>query len=825
MVIQLPIDAIRDEVLAAAERAPVVVSSPTGSGKSTQVPRWFARLGRVLVVEPRRVACRSLAVRVAELEGARLGEAVGYTVRDDHRARASTRTTFATPGVVLRMLASSGDNALDSYATIIIDELHERSLDVDLICALLLGRYRGRLLAMSATLDGERVARYLGGAHIHAPGRVFPVVKHYLPGPKGTLLPEARGVEDRVVSAIRAARGDPGDILVFLPGKAEIGATAAALRRASDLDIETLTLHGGLTLAEQSRVFRGGSARRVILSTNVAETSLTIDGVGVVIDSGLVRQTRYFRGRGFLMLVPIASDSADQRAGRAGRTAPGICYRLWSPSARLAEATAPEVYRESLVPLVLAAASCGAAVDALPFLDPPKSHAVEAATEELQALGALDSAAGAAATSTLTERGRRLFGLPLDSHLGRLLVEAETQPPERFGDVVDLVAALSVGRPLFAGRRREADEDGELDHELRSGGSDAVALVRAVRRGDARMHGLNRFVLQEARAASRRLRKAFGLPARASDPEAPDRRSAAAFSEAIARLALAADPRCAHVKRVRKRRVAWSNGGTEIELGSSSVVDPEEVDAIAVLDSRAIGVGRRDTRVIATCALPLRLRAMADAGLGRDRLARVALTGDRSVVAVIDRVYARRVLATREDVPVGALAREGIRDLFVRGTLFRGAAGPALGRLAAARLYLRLVANRLEASDPEWECHPEWSGVGPHVPEDGEWVLRRLEVLGVESGDDATLLDPADLTPPPLPDSVRVLLDRSYPQEVSLGDATYKVEYDLSGRRVALHQTRGDRKEPPALSYLPRFTGFGIEVVARGKRRVLRRAP
>ena len=778
----LPIEAVRDPVMAALEAGPVVVSSPTGSGKSTQVPRWCAKLGRVLVVEPRRVACRSLAVRVAQLEGARLGGRVGYSVRDDHRCAAGTQVVFATPGIVLRMLGGDG---LDGFDTVIMDEFHERGLDTDLILALLRKRFAGRLLVMSATIEGERLAASLGGRHIHAEGRTFGVDKRHLP--KGTLLPAVKGLESRVLAAVRAAQSDPGDILVFLPGKGEIAQSAAALH-GTDLDV--LPLHGGLSLKEQSRVFERGRRRRVILATNVAETSLTIDGIGVVIDSGLVRQTRYFGGRGFLMLVPIADDSAEQRAGRAGRTSEGVVYRLWDQAARLDPMTPPQMMRESLVPLVLAAAGCGEDVNALPFFDAPRDHAVQAATEELAALGALDKAA------VITERGRRLFGLPLPSHLGRLLVEAQGGP--LLGAVIDLVAALGVDRPLFA---RERPEDAEDD--LRAQGCDAVALIRAVRDGDPRRHGLSRYALSEARAGRRRLRKAMGLGDR-DDAATPSSRTLAA-------LALAADPRCAHVRRERKRRTAWANGGTEIELGRDSAVDPETHPAIAVLDTRALGSGQRDTHIVATCAIPLSLRALADEGLGRDRLARVALEKG-AAVAVIERVYARKVLATREEIPTGALAREAVRDLFLRGSIFKAARPETLERLALASLYHQLVmAGREEALYTVFEAaEPE------------QWVLARLAELGLESGDELGLLSDNDLLPPALPEALVAKLNREYPRSLSMGDAEYAIEYEFKRRMVTLTLVRGRRKDPPPANFLPPLRGLGIQVGARGKTRVIR---
>ncbi|MBC7174001.1 MAG: DEAD/DEAH box helicase, partial [Polyangiaceae bacterium] len=282
MSTDLPIHAVRGAFEAALDEGSVVVSSPTGSGKSTEIPRWIAeRRGRVLVIEPRRVACRSLAVRVAELERTRLGDGVGYVVRDESAFGRDTRIVFATPGIVLRAPAMA-----DEFDALVLDELHERSLEIDLLLALFARRAKGpRLVAMSATLDGDRVAAHLGGRHVAAEGRAFPVEIRYLEGAE--VMPHAKDLPERVARGIDLVARDPGDILVFLPGKAEIDACARELRGRA---LEVVPLHGGLSLAEQRRAFEPAARRRAILATNVAETSITLPGVGVVIDSGLARR-------------------------------------------------------------------------------------------------------------------------------------------------------------------------------------------------------------------------------------------------------------------------------------------------------------------------------------------------------------------------------------------------------------------------------------------------------------------------------------------------------------------------------------------------------
>lgn len=779
----LPIDVLRENFRAHAGDGPVVITSPTGSGKSTHVPRWCE--GRVLVVEPRRLACRALAARVAELESSSVGGSVGYSVRDEHRADEHTRVLFVTPGVALRMFSE-----WSRFDHVVLDEFHERALDTDLLLALFLKRAgRGtKLTVMSATLEGDRVAAHLGGRHLRAEARTFPITTHYL-GDERAQLPTPERLEDRVRRALDACRGDPGDVLVFLPGKAEIHDCARALRPRGDVDL--VTLHGELSLDEQRRAFAPSARRKVVLATNVAETSVTIPGIGVVIDAGLVRQTRYRAGRAALTLVPVAQDSADQRAGRAGRTGPGVCYRLWSPAAKLSPVTAPEVFRESLVPLVLAAAACGETPERLPWLDAPKEHALTAAREELRALDALD------AQGALTPRGRELFGLPLDAHLARLLVEARSTGA--LEDVIDLVAALATGRPLFA---RGGAQDGTDD--LRDSGCDATACIRAVRRGDPEADGLQRHALDEARRTSARLRRAHGLPERAHPDDPVDR-------ERLARTALAADPRCVHVARRRGAETAFSNGGTELTLARESAVNrARDVEAIAVLDVRAVG-DARDATVIVTCATPLPVKWLLDAGLGRDRLA--AVTVERAkVVAKIERVYARKVLGEREEPPTGEVAREAVCTLFLRGSIFRESLALTKERLAATALAARLIASGRMP-------HVAWSAPPLAETELDAWVRARVAALGVEHGDDLALLSPADFVATDLPEDVRAVLDKEFPRVVKVGDATYEADYDLARQMVTLRMVRGSRRDPPPLGYLPRFPGLRICVEAGSSRK------
>lgn len=774
---ELPIAAIRDQVVEA--RGPLVITAPTGSGKSTEVPRYLmARGDSVVVVEPRRVACRALAARVAELEGTPLGEVVGYQVRDEARISEATRIRFVTPGIALRQL-----DAIAASDVVVLDELHERRLDVDLLLALLRDRDQAQLVTMSATLDAERVRAYLKGRHLSAEGRLHPVEVRYRDG--GVTSPVRERLTERVVAALEEALpGVAGDVLVFLPGKGEIADVQSALQGRP---LEVLPLHGSLSLDRQSRIFRPTTRRKVVLATNVAETSLTVPGIGLVIDTGLVRRTAYHRGRAHLALHPIAADAAEQRAGRAGRTGPGVAVRLWARRAELAERTPPEVHRESLVPLVLGAAAAGRPVETLSFLDAPKEHAIEAAREELRTLGAIDEGG-------ITAIGEGLHGMPLDAPLGRLLLEARAQgEPALLQDAVDLVAALAAGRRFFMG------EPSREPNDPRAAACDATAFVRAVR-GPGSDPGR-----REARRIAKRLRAALGLGA-------PEHESVDAA--ALRRIAMRADPRSAHLARRRKRRVAFSSGGTEVELARESAawlaVEPAQgqtpAEALVVFEERAFGRGK-DRRLLATCASPASIAELREAGVGRERVGKAKLKKGK-IVATLERVHAGRVLAEREAVPEGPAARAAVVELFLAGRLQRKSRDETKRRLDRRTLAARLSQSRLgrELGLPALEEPPALR----------EWVTERVAELGVESGRDVALLSADDFLAEDLPFEVRSIVEETFPREVDLGDARYRAVYDLEKRRVILELVSGRRAKPPTKAFLPGFGGLTIMIEAGG---------
>ncbi len=841
---ELPIVAIRSAFEQALSRAPVVVSAPTGSGKSTEIPRWCARKGPVLVVEPRRVACRGLAARLASLEGVPLGSRVGYSVRDDHRAGRETTILFATPGVVLQRLREHG---IDSFATIILDEFHERRLDVDLIAALLLERrHKHNLVIMSATIDVERLVRYVGGISIEARGRLFPIDMDYIPHP--SLLPTPIGLEDRLISALARVDDADGDILVFLPGKGEIMRASARLQAVTRREI--VPLHGGLSLRGQARVLSSGGRARIILATNIAETSLTVPGVRTVIDSGLVRRTLYHGGRGFLTMVPIARDSADQRAGRAGRLAAGRCIRLWSEQARLAQRTPPEIHRDSLIPLVLAAAACGADIRSLSFLDPPKDYALEAATRELEALRAVECS-GEGGGVRISARGRRLFSIPLDPPLANLLIEADKLGC--LGEAIDLAAVLATMRPPPLQILRGCPDEHESPATC-----DALGCIRSLRRARARGH-LGRLGLDDADELAGRLWTFFGEPGRSAafDPIAGTRRPAdgacrthrgadGAASpvrsatmgsarrsnlstdehidrDALVEAIIRADPLSIHILRRRGKRLALSKGGTEVVPSRECAAARGKGDAYALLAFQALGTNPRDRKIVATCTMPIDVRRLYEAGFGSERLRDVRYD-EKVLMGTLERVFAGRVLGTREIPLTGRRARQGVVKLFVDGTLFSELRSRCMERLDDWSLF---EALRKRGWMGETVHRSSWdedvvSPFAEGVPALDAWVSHRMDELGLESGEDLELLEPDDWLPPPLPDRFRERMRRDYPRTIDLGTAFYHVHYDFRRMEVVLKKVRGTLKGLPPNNYIPAFRGMAVYIEERGRILTLR---
>jgi ATP-dependent helicase HrpB len=427
----LPIDAVLDQLaVTLADSNAAVLVAPPGAGKTTRVPlalldaSWIGNR-KVIMLEPRRIAARASAERMAKTLGERVGETVGYRVRFGSKVSRATRIEVVTEGIFSRQILD--DPELSGIAAVLFDEFHERSLDADLGLALARDAQVGlredlRILVMSATLDGARVAKLLGDAPVIASeGRAFPVETRYL-GRKAD-APLERQMADAIATALRA---DPGSVLAFLPGAAEIRRTQNFLgERVHDSSIEIVPLFGALDAAVQDRAIAPApkGQRKVVLATSIAETSLTIEGVRIVVDSGVARVPRYEPDIGLTRLETVRASRAavDQRRGRAGRTEPGVCYRLWDEpqTASLAAYTQPEILSADLSSLVLDLAQWGVSdPSTLAFLDAPPQPALKEARSLLRELGALDG------DGRITAEGNSLRALALPPRLARMIVDS-----------------------------------------------------------------------------------------------------------------------------------------------------------------------------------------------------------------------------------------------------------------------------------------------------------------------------------------------------------------------------------------------------------------
>jgi ATP-dependent helicase HrpB len=634
----LPIDPLLPDIVARVREAGnVVLVAPPGAGKTTRVPpalldAQLAGERDIVVVQPRRLAARMAASRVAHERGEKVGESIGYEVRFDRRVSAATRVRFVTEGVLNRQLA--GDALLERVGVVVIDEFHERSLAGDLALALLrraqLGARRDLcVVVMSATLDPGPVSAYLGGCPVlESEGRAFEVVTDYASGP------DDRRLATRVSSAVRSLTkdGPDGDVLVFLPGAAEIRrAMDACADVAERRDLLRLPLHGGLSPEQQDRAVNPARRRKLILSTNVAETSVTIDGITAVVDSGLAKIARHSPWSGIptLRVEPVSRASAIQRAGRAGRTRPGRCVRLYTRHDfdHRREYDVPEVSRADLSDTALVLHSLGVAdLAAFEWFEPPGDAAIAAAAELLRRLGAVD------ASGRVTEIGARMIRFPLHPRQARILVEAERRGIAREGCTL---AAL-------IGERAQRRDRGEA---AVSGPSDLLDEMDAARSGGAR--GLARVAKQLGRLVNHRL----------GDSPATDE----AFDDAVMISTLCGYPdRIARRRRPRSAELVFSGGGSGTLSQDSVVVDAQLVVAVDAEEvtrgGRKQTVVRRASAVDPDWLLDLYTDRISDAdehvwNRDRKRVDRVSriLYGDFAIDeddAVVDRSRSGPVLAT-----------------------------------------------------------------------------------------------------------------------------------------------------------------------------------
>jgi ATP-dependent helicase HrpB len=693
-----------------------VLVAPPGTGKTTLVPLALAGLldegqvRRVVVAEPRRIAARAAARRMAWLLGEKVGESVGFTVRGERVVGPRVRVEVVTTGVLLQRLQR--DQELTGVDVVVLDECHERHLDADTVAAFLLDvraalRPELRLVAASATTDAEGWARLLGGAPvIEAQGVSYPVEVVWAPPVRPVRPPHGMRVDPvlltHVASVVRRALAEhEGDVLCFLPGVGEIARVAGQL---GDLgDVEVLQVHGRAPAAVQDAVLSGGVGRRVVLATAVAESSLTVPGVRVVVDSGLAREPRVDHARGLSALATVRASQAAgrQRAGRAGREAPGRVYRCWSEAedARLTRFPAPEIKVADLTAFALQAA-CWGDPDAtgLALLDPPPGGAMAAARTVLSAVGAVDAAGRA------TERGVRMSRLGLHPRLARALLDAA---PEVGADrAAEVVALLSEEPP-------------------REYGDDLAAAWRAARRGGDAYAACWRTESRRLRSGATNLSGAFANKTVTAEPRpAQDTRAGTGEDRVVGLVAALAFP----------ERVARAQGGsylmvsgTRAEVGDGSGLRGASWLAVAVAD-RPVGAGHARVRLAAVIDEETAIRAAVS----------LRSKGDEVHWADGD-VVARRV----ERLGAVELAVRPLKKAdagLVRDALLEGLREDGLGLLRwspdAEVLRRRLAFLRLHLGDP-W---PDVSDDALHARVD-EWLepelsraRRRADLARIDAG-------------------------------------------------------------------------------------------
>jgi ATP-dependent helicase HrpA len=481
---ELPVVQRRDEIARAiAENQVIVLSGETGSGKTTQLPKICLELGRGVSgmighTQPRRIAARSVAMRIAHEIQTDLGRAVGYKVRFTDQVSSDTYIKVMTDGILLA--ETQNDRFLDQYDTLIIDEAHERSLNIDFLLGylkqLLPRRPDLKLIITSATIDPQRFSRHFSNAPmIEVSGRTYPVELRYRP-------PEGPGVDEEEIDPVQPILGavdelwrrGPGDVLIFLAGEREIRETAEALRKHHPPGVEILPLYARLSAPDQQRVFEPHERRRIVLATNVAETSLTVPGIKYVVDPGLARLSRY-SARTRVQRLPvekISQASADQRKGRCGRTSEGVCIRLYSEENFLARPafTDPEILRTNLASVILQMKAFNLGnVEDFPFLDPPDYRMVRDGYQTLHELAAIDE------DNQITPAGRQLARLPIDPRIARMVLAAVNEGV--LEEVLIIAAALSVQDPRD--RPIEKQEAADAAHEkFRDPKSDFLSYIK-----------------------------------------------------------------------------------------------------------------------------------------------------------------------------------------------------------------------------------------------------------------------------------------------------------------------------------------------------------
>ncbi|MDQ3739321.1 MAG: ATP-dependent RNA helicase HrpA, partial [Actinomycetota bacterium] len=697
---ELPVSARREDLLSViGSHQVVVVAGETGSGKTTQLPKLCLELGRERIAhtQPRRIAARTVAARIAEELGVELGDVVGYAVRFDDRSSRESAIRVLTDGLLLAEIQR--DRLLKRYDTIIVDEAHERSLNIDFLLgwlkSILPRRPDLKVIITSATIDPARFAAHFGEdvPVVEVSGRTYPVEVRYAP------LPDDADPLDGVADAVASLMPLRGDVLVFLSGEREIRDATELLRGRFGSEVDVLPLYARLSAAEQARVFHVGPRPRVVLATNVAETSLTVPGVRYVVDTGTARISRYSARLKVqrLPIEPVSRASAAQRAGRCGRVAPGICVRLYSEEDLDArpEFTDPEILRTSLASVILQMASARLGdIERFPFLDPPDRRQVRDGLNLLAELGALR------ADRSLTAVGRKLAALPVDPRLARMVVEGDALGCA--DEIIVIAAALSIQDP----RERPTDSEAAADQSharFADPSSDFLGyltLWRYLRSVQQELSG-NQFrkrckaeflhyvrvrewqdLVRELRSASRRA----GIRARASDVD-PDSIHRALLAGLLSHVGRRGSERREYVGARDTRFVLWP--GSSVRPAPPWVMVAELVET-----SRLFGrvVARVDPAWIEPAAGHLVKRSYSASRWDRKRASAVAT----------ERVTLYGLPIGERTVQLSRVDPAAAREMFIRRALVDGEWDTSWGfvaRNAALRAAIEAEEERARRRD------------------------------------------------------------------------------------------------------------------------------
>ncbi|UPR29801.1 ATP-dependent RNA helicase [Vibrio crassostreae] len=778
----LPIDAYQNVFHQQIANSHLVVEAETGSGKSTRLPLWASQHGRVLVVEPRRIACTSLAKYLAQQSGEKLGSKVGYAIKLEFEYSEQTDVVFVTPGIALRWLSEDG---LASFDVIVVDEFHERRWDIDLLVAILKQKASHRLVITSATIEGERLAQYLDANRISCEGRTYQVEIEHRTNESRT-LPDSRHLEQRIAEEVNHQLiASSGDMLVFLPGKKEIVQCEQAL--AKNPDIQVVKLHASVGDKERDLALSGrnintesNGQRKVILATNVAETSLTIPDIGVVIDSGLERRTVQRNGRTTLMLKSISRASAKQRAGRAGRVMDGVCVRLYGEHAALELVTPPELQREELTEPMLAAACCGASLESLPFLDPIPEKSLNSATQTLLTMEAINS------DHKITEHGKKLYPLPIDALYADIVTRIKTKALKEA--MVDLTAALSVPARLY--QLPNNAEHLEALAQQEKEGCDLSLLIQIVRGREYPHLDIDQQALNEAQGLAKQMREVFELP----QLEVASRFQRIELLKTIVNL----HPELVFVRRL-KRKEAFANGALEVVLGRQNRF-PDNAQAMLVLDTHSLpGRGVKQTLTLATITAPIPLELIIDAELGEWEQGETVVNDD-GVFTEMALVYAGRTITTKLVAAEGQLSLKPIVDLVLNGDQLPGFAKARTQEIKHWQLYVKL------GLDEQTQYTTEIESINFEL-----WFTEQLEVLGVTDVSELEMFDHADIPFDGIPTWLYSEFSEKYPFALSLADLQLDVEYLPARKLIYVHYQSGSRKLSPKRWELPTWSGWRIQ--------------